>query len=185
MCSEHPFHSLYQVYSLQSSIPGGTSSRRRSNVSELQDSQVDRATAAQGILQQLLSLAACARQANDVKLLCDACLEWAKFPIKGDAAFTDKRRRKDAMEIPRNLTIRKISNLRVPVTTADTPLDPGLRYSDCVWIVNYLPNFETAGGVNLPKISYCLGSDGMKYKQLVCSPRGCFVIDPNVIPVQG
>lgn len=167
MCSEHPFHSLYQVYSLQSSDPGGTSPRRRSIANEPQDSQLDRAAAAEGILQQLLSSTARARQAKDVKLLCDAYLEWAKFPIKKDPSFSDKRNRKAPPEIPKSLAIRKITNIRVPVTTADTPLDPSMRYEDCVWIVNYIPYFETAGGINLPKISYCLGSNGVKYKQLV------------------
>jgi ataxia telangiectasia mutated family protein len=55
----------------------------------------------------------------------------------------------------------------VPVTTAYTPLDPTLKYDDCVWVARYEPTYATAGGVNLPKISVCLGSDGVSYKQLV------------------
>lgn len=168
MCGEHPFHSLYQVYSLQSSTQRETSSRRSSAQEEnIQESQVDRALAAQGILQQLFSSAPSARRASDMKTLCDAYLEWAKYPIRNNRAFTDKKRKNEAMEIPKNLAIRRVANIQVPVTTADTPLDPSMRYHDCIWIASYLPNFETAGGINLPKISYCLGTDGIKYKQLV------------------
>ncbi|KAI5119125.1 hypothetical protein M0805_005731 [Coniferiporia weirii] len=168
MCSEHPFHSLYQVYSLQSSTIGtGSSSRRRSNANELETySQIDRATAATDIFDRLQDSHECADKARDVRLLCDAYLEWAKYSIKKDPVFTERKRKKEPIQIPKTLGIRKISNLRVPVTTADTPLDPSMRYNDCVWIQCYAPHFETAGGINLPKISYCIGSDGAKYKQL-------------------
>ena len=35
--------------------------------------------------------------------------------------------------------------------------------------------FETAGGINLPKIMKCVGSDGRHYKQLVCVFHGTFL----------
>ncbi|EJD38976.1 kinase-like protein [Auricularia subglabra TFB-10046 SS5] len=41
-----------------------------------------------------------------------------------------------------------------------------MRYNDIVHIVRYSPTFSTAGGAQLPKISYCEGSDGRRYKQL-------------------
>ena len=61
----------------------------------------------------------------------------------------------------------KSGEVKVPVTTERLPLDPTLKYEDCVWIERYPPQFETAGGINLPKISVCQGSNGQGYKQLV------------------
>jgi len=54
----------------------------------------------------------------------------------------------------------------VPVMTFHTPLDPSMQYKDCIWIDHFETTFKTAGGVNLPKITACIGSDGEKYKQL-------------------
>ncbi|THH11332.1 hypothetical protein EW145_g727 [Phellinidium pouzarii] len=165
MCSEHPFHSLYQVYSLQSSNTNAGSSNR-GVIEPDSHSQIDRSTAASNIFDRLGIVSKCADKARDVRLLCDAYLEWAKYSIKKNPIFTERKRKKEPVQIPKDLTIRNISNLRVPVTTADTPLDPSMRYEECVWIQGYAPHFETAGGINLPKISYCLGSDGTRYKQL-------------------
>jgi len=36
-----------------------------------------------------------------------------------------------------------------------------------VTVDRFVDTFETVGGVNLPKIVYCVGSDGQRYKQLV------------------
>ncbi|KAL5492086.1 TEL1 [Sanghuangporus weigelae] len=167
MCSEHPFHSLYQVYSLQSSHDEAMSSRRRSSGVVLDGSQADRAEAAFGIFERLLEAPDSSSRARLVKHLCNAYLEWAKYPIKNDPVITDRKSRKsDKLMIPRNLSILCIKDLRVPVTTANTPLDPTMRYDNCVWIHGYQDSFDVAGGINLPKICYCIGSDGIKYKQL-------------------
>jgi len=74
------------------------------------------------------------------------------------------------MKIPEELRIRKVQKVQVPVVSVDTPLDYTLRYDNCVWIERYEDTFEPAGGLNVPKISICHGSDGEKYKQLVSVP---------------
>jgi ataxia telangiectasia mutated family protein len=65
------------------------------------------------------------------------------------------------------MAILKLNNVRVPILTVNTPVDPALQYQNCIWISHYESTFETAGGVNIPKICYCRGSDGARYKQLV------------------
>jgi hypothetical protein len=59
------------------------------------------------------------------------------------------------------------------VVTVHTPLDHTLRYDNCIWIDRYESAFETAGGINLPKINICYGSNGEKYKQLVSCFGNC------------
>lgn len=174
MCSEHPFHSLYQVYSLQSSHSDSMSSRRRSSGVVLDGSQADRAEAAFSIFERLVGTPDSTSRARSVKQLCNAYLEWAKYPIKSDPVITERRSRRDKSDklpIPKHMSILRVKDLRVPVTTANTPLDPTMRYDNCVWILGYQDTFEVAGGINLPKICHCLGSDGVKYKQLVSSLR--------------
>ena len=166
MCREHPFHSLYQVYCLRPGHFNATTANRRQSerYSEV-STQTERGAAASSIFDRLRADELAENRVRDVERLCDACLEWAKFPITKDPRF--KKNRTPHFKIPDNLSIRKITQLKVPVTTAHTPLDSTMKYQDCVWIDHYESTFATAGGINLPKISICRGSDGQKYKQLV------------------
>lgn len=168
MGNEHPFHSLYQVYTLQSLDAGN---RRSSGVTNETFSQHERASAASDIFDRLLSVSGSANRVRDLKHLCDAYLEWAKYKVKANTAFEEKVKRKESCKVPGHLKIRKISSMRVPVTTSHTQLDPTMCYDNCVWIEGYADQFDTAGGLSLPKISYCKGSDGTTYKQLVRALR--------------
>ena len=167
MCSEHPFHSMYQVYSLRSSQRRDSSRRQSNRHGHETSSQLERTAAANDIFDKLRAMPERESTVRNIEHLCDAYLEWAKFPIKNDSLLSEKRRKKEQTQIPQQLLISKVQNVQVPVITAKTPLDPTLRYKDCVWIQRYSRNFDTAGGMNLPKISYCHGSDGQVYKQLV------------------
>lgn len=164
MGNDHPFHSLYQVYALQSlDVP----SRRTSGAITESFSQRERASAASNIFDRLLSVSKSASRVRNLRHLCDAYLEWANFRVKSNAVIAEKVKRKETCKIPTSMKITKISSLPVPVTTMHTPLDPAMRYDDCVCIEGYSDQFDTAGGISLPKISYCKGSDGLIYKQLV------------------
>ena len=165
MCREHPFHSLYQVYCLQPDHPNATTANRRQGGRHSISTQTERGAAAKSIFDRLRGDESVENRVRDVERLCDACLEWAKFPIAKDHRY--KKSRSNRFKIPDNLSIRKITQLKVPITTAHTPLDLTMKYNDCVWIDHYEPTFSTAGGINLPKVSICRGSDGQKYKQLV------------------
>lgn len=46
-------------------------------------------------------------------------------------------------------------------------VDPSGKYEDLVTIRCFKPHFHLAGGVNLPKIIDCVGSDGQSRRQLV------------------
>ena len=169
MCREHPFHSLYQVYCLQPDHPNSTTSNRRHSGRQFTSTQTERGAAASTIFDRLRSNEFVEGRVRDVERLCDACLEWAKYPIAKDDRY--KKSRANRFKIPDHLSIRKIAQLKVPVTTAPTPLDLTMKYDGCIWIDHYEPTFTTAGGNNLPKVSICHGSDGQKYKQLVRRSR--------------
>ena len=163
MCREHPFHSLYQVYCLRPS-PGASSSSRRSSARlDIPLSHGERAAAAADIFDRLRADASSSQRLVDVERVCDAYLQWAKRPIKGSV----EKGRTGPYEIPSDMLILKLRDVRVPVLTVNTPVDPTLQYKNCTWVSHYEKHFETAGGMNLPKICYCRGSDGVKYKQLV------------------
>lgn len=159
MCRDHPYHSLFPLYCLRSDR---NTSRRQSSRHETPASQVQRADAASDIFQQLIADSAYKDRVLAVQRVCDASLEWARHPIMKKGASIPK-----VQDIPRHLKIMHLKNVQVPIITIHTPVDVTHRYENCVWIQGYKDKFETAGGINLPKISICIGSDGKGYKQLV------------------
>jgi serine-protein kinase ATM len=166
MCNEHPFHSLYQVWALQQGAPTSEhdSGRRQSSRGALVSTHPGRAKAASDILAVCRQHASNSRRVQAIELLCNAYLEWAQLPLKGDDNYKLNRTQ---YKVPR-IRLREVADLPVPVSTAYTPLDKTMRYDSIVTIIKYSSHFTLAGGVNLPKISECQGSDGRTYKQLVC-----------------
>ncbi|KAF8578220.1 hypothetical protein K439DRAFT_1395785 [Ramaria rubella] len=162
MCNEHPFHCLYQVWALQSGAPESAHDglRRQSSRGALPSG---RAETAREIITLCRQYTPNTQRVQSLELLCNASLQWAKYPLKTKKEYTGKEKTHDN---PSDCPLRRISDLAVPVTTAHTPLDPTLRYDDLVTVKSYLPRFTLAGGKNLPKISVCVGSDGKHYKQL-------------------
>jgi ataxia telangiectasia mutated family protein len=53
------------------------------------------------------------------------------------------------------------------VVSHELAIDPTCTYNDVVGIQEFEKGFKTAGGVNLPKIIICKGTNGKRYKQLV------------------
>lgn len=167
MCREHPFHSIYQLYCLlpHTERAVGGSSRRQSGRLTTQttiSTQTERGSAAQIIFERLRADPTVADKIANIEKLCNACWEWAKRPLKGHNNASGKLN-----SIPSDLLICRIKDLRVPVPTISTPIDPSMQYTDCEWIQGFEKQFQTAGGVNLPKISVCISSRSNRYKQLV------------------
>lgn len=172
MCREHPFHSLYQVYCLRPSSGATHGDRRTSSRLDLPLSQGERAAAAADIFDRLRADPSSNQQVVNVEQVCDAYLQWAKRPIKGSV----DNGRTGPYDIPSDMLILKLNDVRVPVLTANTPIDTALQYQNCIWISHYERTFEIAGGLNIPKICYCRGSDGTKYKQLVGIQSVCVML---------
>lgn len=169
MCREHSFHCLYSVFCLQAD-KAVSQSHRHSTRNPVPSSQVERAAAAADIFNVLFNgNERDTARATSIKRVCDAALEWAKFPIKGLKLEKGKR-----YPVKEHLLILKLKDVNVPVMTAHTPLDPTGHYNNCVWLHKYEASYTIAGGINMPKIMECTGSDGQKYKQLV-SPHSVLV----------
>ncbi|KAF7308746.1 Serine/threonine-protein kinase Tel1 [Mycena kentingensis (nom. inval.)] len=170
MCMEHPFHSIYQVFSLLPIEEQQPSTRRTSGRQSLPSTPqaTCRAAAASNIFHRLRGIPACTKRLKDIETVATACMQWAKHAIKGTSLDPGNSRagHSKSRNIPSEMVIRKVRNVEVPVMTCTTPLDKTLQYKDCVFIDKFDTNFETAGGINLPKITRCIGRDGNQYKQL-------------------
>ena len=128
-------------------------------------SQSERASAVAQIFSKLRLDPTAGERIKGMEHVCRASLELAKYPIKHIA--NAKKPHDNNIPLPDRLLVRKIKNLKVPVITASIPIDPTTEYRNCVWISYFDAQCATAGGINLPKIVKCHGSDGKVYKQLV------------------
>ncbi|KAL1747593.1 hypothetical protein HDZ31DRAFT_31492 [Schizophyllum fasciatum] len=181
MCKEHPFHCLYQVFCLQASrgrrdAPSGSqreggrrqSARHTPGIAQTPEpptaTQADRSETAGDLYDKLRREDP---RVEGVDRLCYAALEWAVYPIT-------KRNKKDGgvdysrgqFAAPSSVTLFKLRDLKVPVMTADTPIDPTSRYDNCAWLAGYEPSFSTMGGLALPKVTSCRDVYGQMHKQL-------------------
>lgn len=170
MCQEHPFHSLYQVYCIRPERSGQLSSRRLSSRHEptLLQAQLERFSAASDIFDRLLSDPRYSSRVKAIEQVCDAFVEWAKYPIKDNRAV---KKVNGSLHIPDNLMIRRLRDIQVPVVTSHPAIDATLKYDHCVWISHYDTTFTKPGGITVPKLSICYGSNGENFRQLVSSWR--------------
>ncbi|NP_001081968.1 ATM serine/threonine kinase L homeolog [Xenopus laevis] len=99
---------------------------------------------------------------RDVERLCDAYITLANM----DANQWKSQR--NAIPIPSDQPITKLNKLHdVVIPTMEIKVDPSGKYENLVTIVSFKPEFRLAGGLNLPKIIDCVGSDGKERRQLV------------------
>ncbi|ELU13193.1 hypothetical protein CAPTEDRAFT_149364 [Capitella teleta] len=119
-------------------------------------------TAAQMLLQKLQKSKR-HRNFTEWEALSKALVELAYLDVPAQS-----RKSVAPINMPRDLAITKMSDLQhVGVPTIDVKIDISCEYTDLVKVVNFSRTFKLAGGVNLPKIIQCLGSDGIQRQQLI------------------
>lgn len=166
MCRDHPFHALYSIYALRKGAKdelrsvGGSQSRGASQLAG--SAQQLRGAAAEEIMATLRTDPVLRQRIEDWESVCNAGVEWAEYPLtRSDVSKTDKR-------LPsKTLLIGKLKDVPVPVFTRPLPIDPTCQYSSFVSIAKFGSTYKTAGGIHVPKIIDCIGSDGKHYPQLV------------------
>jgi len=151
---QYPQHSLFQIFALSNGDNVGDDQRGKEKL--LVDS--DKIEASRTILKELRQ-SKLKKLIDEMETLINAYIEMAFF----DASPWKKTRQ--PIEIPVHFKMRLISELNlVHVPTATLPNLPG---SQIISVKKFSTKFMLAGGLNLPKIIECIGSDGKSYKQLV------------------
>ncbi|KAJ7395628.1 hypothetical protein BTVI_152677 [Pitangus sulphuratus] len=102
-----------------------------------------------------------AHMVRDIGALCDAYITLANV----DATPWKSQRKQ--ISIPADQPIIKLKDLDVVVPTMEIKVDPTGQYENLVTIRSFKREFLLAGGMNLPKIIDCVGSDGKERRQLV------------------
>jgi ataxia telangiectasia mutated family protein len=155
----HPYHSLYQLLAMRSS--GGTSigSKRRLVCSDnIQDRRAQAAC-------QIIAKGKCTK-IND--FICDTERLWTAYTEMAVTELSADTSTKVVHPFELRWCVRKMSDLCCPVLTLSIAVDVSGRYLDLTTVAGFAPEgYRVIGGVNLPKIVQCRGSDGKFYRQLV------------------
>ncbi|KAM6385449.1 serine-protein kinase ATM isoform 3-T6 [Alca torda] len=166
---DHPHHTLFIILALANAnkdelLTKPDAIRRNKLIKnapkEISQLDVDRMKAASNIINIVRKRRAC--MVRDIEALCDAYITLANL----DASPWKSQRK--GVSIPADQPIIKLKNLKdVVVPTMEIKVDPTGQYENLVTIEYFKPEFRLAGGLNLPKIIDCVGSDGKERRQLV------------------
>jgi ataxia telangiectasia mutated family protein len=172
---DHPHHSLYILLAMhhapkdeeypphgyQCGSKKGKLKRSSSAASSSQAVDMDKVRAAGSLVRQLSSTHS--ELVQSVVKLCDAYIELAYH----DTSVAG-RCKTGVYPMPAASVLARISKLRtVAVPTVDIPIDPTCRYDNIVYINGFDQSFRVEGGVNAPKVVSCIGSDGLRRRQLI------------------
>ncbi|XP_073095404.1 serine-protein kinase ATM isoform X2 [Manis javanica] len=166
---DHPYHTLFIILALANANkdefltkPEAAKRSRITKNAPKQSSQLDedRMEAAHRIIRTIRSRRP--QMVRSVEALCDAYIMLANL----DATHWKTQRK--GINIPADQPITKLKNLEdVVIPTMEIKVDPTGEYGNLVTIQSFKTEFRLAGGLNLPKIIDCLGSDGKERRQLV------------------
>lgn len=152
ICSDHPYHGMYQVWAGQNTNP-----KKEDEVA------VSRQRATANIGKELKSMP----QSKDIWISVNASNEvYCRFAA-------EKERYKQGMRIkvsssPGAISLeRSFRNYKLPPPTLQVELDPQRDYSRLPTMHKLEPTFSIASGISAPKIITVIASNGRRYKQLV------------------
>ncbi|MBZ3884274.1 Serine-protein kinase ATM [Sciurus carolinensis] len=166
---DHPHHTLFIILALANANKDEFLTKpeisRRSRVTKnvpKQSSQLDedRTEAANKIICTIRSKRP--QMVKNIEALCDA------YIILANLDATQWKTQRKGINIPADQPITKLKNLEdVIVPTMEIKVDPTGEYGNLVTVQSFKTEFRLAGGLNLPKIIDCVGSDGKERRQLV------------------
>ncbi|XP_063286192.1 serine-protein kinase ATM [Pelobates fuscus] len=169
VCLDHPYHTLFIILALANANKDDVLKKpeveKRGRLTknapkEISQHDEDRMEAASRIVNTIKKHRP--RMVQDVERLCDA------YIILANMDANNWKSQRSAIPIPSDQPITKLKNLHdVVIPTMEIKVDPSGKYENLVTISGFKPHFRLAGGLNLPKIIDCIGSDGKERRQLV------------------
>ncbi|XP_078023307.1 serine-protein kinase ATM isoform X1 [Epinephelus lanceolatus] len=160
---EHPHHTLFIIFALVNANKDEDFCKTRLSKSAPQQPSpfdLERSDVARKIISAIRKKRG--EMIRGIEHLCDAYITLAYMDV------SRHKNEKKALPIPADQPIMKIKDLdEVVIPTMEIKVDPSGCYDNLVTVRSFLPQYHLAGGVNLPKIIDCVGSDGKSRRQLV------------------
>ncbi|EDV19270.1 uncharacterized protein TRIADDRAFT_33879, partial [Trichoplax adhaerens] len=173
---EHPFHTLPVILALSNAKKDFTyigdslsknsseSLKARSNTNKRDSLLVDQklTDAARNMIARL-SFSKIGNLIDTLEGLCNAYIELAYSEVPHQYRYM-----RTSVPIPSDLALLKINaSHQAPMLTCDIKIDPTCEYENVIYIEQIESHFRLVGGINLPKIISCIGTDGVTRQQLV------------------
>ncbi|KAJ2557560.1 hypothetical protein EV175_001272 [Coemansia sp. RSA 1933] len=180
MSIDYPYHMLYHLFALRnanrtsSSTEPSKAMRRTSSfiaqqASESEKMEQRRSEAATSIIVGIASNSSdLGRIVRAIEELCNMYIELAVTPVPDK--YKSSKLEGKLIEFSSKLKIKKlVKNLppNIPVLTALPRAEAPRDYMCVPFISTIADGYTLAGGINLPKITRVMGTDGKRYKQLV------------------
>lgn len=156
ICIDHPYHGMYQIFA-GSKTKGGKD-----------ETALARHAAANNIANQLKD----DKKAGSTWLAVhNTNISFVRFAADKMENLKIKAGAKEALQDSE--TGRKLQHdlqiLKIPPPTMKIPLRADCDYRDVPIIAKLQPEFSVASGISMPKIVTAIGTDGLRYKHLVCT----------------
>lgn len=156
ICIEHPYHALHHIFAALNSKKDDATG-------------ISRQTATDNIAKSL-------KKDKNTRALLDRF--WQADTMYHElAVYNGGKQLTAGREVAiNNLPVAarlntKIKSLKVPPATMSIPLRRDRDYSGIPHVVRYGTKISIASGLSAPKIMTAIGSDGLRYKQLVCQSQ--------------
>ena len=154
ICIDHPYHGMYQIWS-------GTKARAQ----QKDGMAVQRVKATEKVAQRLMAT----KSVSDIWVSIDKTSKY----YHGLAMDRDTTKYKSGSKFPLKEStagqylVNCLARYRIPPPTLQIEVSATKDYSHVPHVAKLEPTMTIAGGVSAPKIITAIGSDGVKYKQLV------------------
>jgi serine-protein kinase ATM len=151
ICTDHPLHSLYQIFSAMSGVDG--------------DDQVakSRSRTASRLVEQLCRAAKPKAIASSTRIMFDAYSALAGASVPKEECNKPQLLLANYSQNFRN----SLQSIHLPPPSLALPIQPDHDYTNLPYVQKYDPFFKLAGGINQPKILDSLLSDGSRVRELV------------------
>ena len=171
VATQHPHHALWIIMALAHAhkddelLQKPSKMKKRQSSQNSQDESIteeDRIQAAKILIEQLKTYPSLTDIVKNMETLCVAYIQLANWSVE------QYKRETRSLELPKSqkiVSISKLDNIQMP--SVELRVDPSGKYDNLVSVRKFGTKFRLAGGINLPKIITCLGSDGRERTQLV------------------
>nr|KAJ3423134.1 hypothetical protein HK105_001834 [Polyrhizophydium stewartii] len=169
---DYPHHSLPHLVALKNG--GASSSRSAGRTSSSKTTAEAAPNMAKMILNKLAAVpigqgtshgVSVHSIATNLDYLFHLYIQVANF--KHDKTISRDRNAKTFAFDSRMMIAQFEANSQIPVLTHEQPVGGARDYSGIVYITGFEPTYSLPGGINVPKVVQCTGSDGKRYRQLV------------------
>ena len=169
--TDYPHHSLPHIIALyngsETSIDEGQQqeSKTRGTSSASEAAKVSaKSQAIQKIVKRLARDEELRLIVTNVDYMFKTYIQVANLSIRADP----KKKGDTAYRFDRKMAIVQFeANTKVGVITREQPAEKPRDYSNIVYVEGFDSDYKLPGGINVPKVVECRGSDGNKYRQLV------------------